>query len=87
MKTVAPYQEGSVKFEQGDVLLMYTDGVSEAMNPEGIDFTEEALEKVAKNAQTLGAGEIIEKVQQALQSHTKGSPQSDDITMLVVKAV
>lgn len=87
MKTTAPYQEGMVKLERGDVLLMYTDGVSEAMNPESIDFSEEALEKVARNSRNLSAGDMIAKIQQALELHTKGSPQSDDITMLVLKAL
>jgi sigma-B regulation protein RsbU (phosphoserine phosphatase) len=86
MKSITPYSEGFVSFEPGDVLLMYTDGVSEAMNPENVDFTEEALEKVAKNARDMSAKEIIVKIQQALELHTKGSPQSDDITMLVLKA-
>jgi serine phosphatase RsbU (regulator of sigma subunit) len=44
------------------------------------------LEKVAKSARGMSAKEIIVKIQQALELHTKGSPQSDDITMLVLKA-
>jgi len=87
IKGISAYQEGRCSLEPGDVLLMYTDGVSEAMNPESIDFTEEELEKVAKAARNSSAKEVIIKIQQALDSHTKGSPQSDDITMLVLKAV
>jgi phosphoserine phosphatase RsbU/P len=87
MKNIAPYIEGSCEFEPGDVLLMYTDGVSEAMNPENMDFSEEALERVAKGARSYSAKEIISTIQRALEVHTKGSPQSDDITMLVLKAV
>jgi sigma-B regulation protein RsbU (phosphoserine phosphatase) len=87
MKSVTPYQEGAVTFEPGDVLLMYTDGVSEAMNPESVDFSEEELEKVASNSRGLSSGEMIAKIRHALELHTKGSPQSDDITMLVLKAL
>ncbi len=87
MKSVAPYIEGSCHFESGDVLIMYTDGVSEAMNPDNVDFSEEALERVAQGARNSSAKEIISTIQRALDVHTKGSPQSDDITMLVLKAV
>ena len=87
MKNLAPYQEGNCQFEPGDVLVMYTDGVSEAMDPESVDFTEEALEKVAKSARNSSAKDLISAIQRALENHTKGSPQSDDITMLVLKAV
>ena len=87
MKSVVPYLEGICQIDPGDVLLMYTDGVSEAMNPVNVDFSEEALEKVAKGARNVSAKEIITAVQDALVAHTKGSPQSDDITMLVLKAL
>jgi sigma-B regulation protein RsbU (phosphoserine phosphatase) len=87
MKTAGAYQEGECLIEPGDVLLMYTDGVSEAMNPENIDFSEEALEKIAVGSRNSTAKGIIVAIQDALEVHTKGSPQSDDITMLVLKAV
>jgi sigma-B regulation protein RsbU (phosphoserine phosphatase) len=66
---------------------MYTDGVSEAMNQSNDQFTEEQLEVILKESTHLSAKEIIQRVQQALESHTQGTPQSDDITMLVLKAV
>jgi sigma-B regulation protein RsbU (phosphoserine phosphatase) len=87
MKNITTYAEGSVRFEKDDILVMYTDGVSEAMNPENVDFTEEALEQVARDSRGLSASEIIKSIQQALETHTQGSPQSDDITMLVLKAI
>lgn len=87
MKSVAAYQEGFTDFDQGDVLLMYTDGVSEAMNPDSVDFSEEALEQVAKANRHLSAKDIIGKIRQALEVHTKGSPQSDDITLFVLKSL
>ena len=87
MKDIAAYQEGECRIEPGDALLMYTDGVSEAMNPENVDFSEEALEKVAVESRNSSAKGIIISIQKALETHTKGSPQSDDITMLVLKSV
>jgi len=86
-KTETPYIESSVKLSPGDVLVMYTDGVSEAMNQNEDQFTEEKLEAVLKESTHLSAKEIIKKVQQTLESHTRGTPQSDDITLLVLKAL
>ena len=86
-KTMTPYTEALVTLSAGDVLVMYTDGVSEAMDQNNDQFTEEKLEVILKESTHLSAKEIIQRVQQALESHTKGTPQSDDITMLVLKAV
>jgi len=86
-KTITPYAESSVTFLPGDVLVMYTDGVSEAMNQNDDQFSEEKLEAILKESTHLSAKEIINRVQQALESHTRGTPQSDDITLLVLKAI
>jgi sigma-B regulation protein RsbU (phosphoserine phosphatase) len=87
MKTLTPYQEGSVVLGSGDVVVMFTDGVSEAMNAEEEDFTEERLEQVLVKIRALSPSEIITQIQLALEEHTEGTPQSDDITMLVFRAL
>ncbi|MBN1397550.1 MAG: PP2C family protein-serine/threonine phosphatase, partial [Bacteroidetes bacterium] len=86
-KTTAPYAESAVKLMPGDVLVMYTDGISEAMNQKEDQFSEEKLTAILKESTNLSAKEIIKKVQHALEIHTQGTPQSDDITLLVLKAV
>lgn len=87
MQTMSPYPEGVVTLKSGDVVVMFTDGVSEAMNANNEDFTEERLERLLKEIKHLPAKEIILKVQEALDAYTRGTPQSDDITMLVIKAL
>jgi sigma-B regulation protein RsbU (phosphoserine phosphatase) len=87
MNTITPYQEGMVELRQGDVLVMYTDGVSEAMNAQGEDFTEERLEHLIRSKLSLSARQIIDEIQAALDAYTRGTPQSDDITMLVLKVL
>jgi len=87
MSTISPYEEGSVPLRRGDVLVMYTDGVSEAMNSAGEDFTEERLEGILRDSLSLPAAGIIGSVKTALESYTRDTPQSDDITMLVVKVL
>ncbi|MBF8296848.1 MAG: PPM-type phosphatase protein, partial [Bacteroidetes bacterium] len=51
------------------------------------DFTEERLEEVLKRIREMSPAEIIEQIQLALEAHTQGTPQSDDITMLVFKTL
>lgn len=87
MKTVSPYQEGSVTLNAGDVIVMFTDGVSEAMNAEQEDFTEERLEALLKTVRSEPPQKIIESVREALEKYTRGTPQSDDITMLVLRTL
>lgn len=87
MKTPTPYPEGVVTLNGGDVIVMFTDGVSEAMNAAEEDFTEARLEEVLKSSRAVSAQQIILDVQRALEAYTRGAPQSDDITMLVLKAL
>ena len=86
-KTTTPYAEASITLAQGDVLVMYTDGVSEAMNQNNEQFTEELLEAILKKSTHLSSKEIIKLIQKELETHTQGTPQFDDITLLVLKAL
>lgn len=87
MKTTSAYNEGRVTLAPGDLLFLYTDGVSEAMNAAGVDFTEERLLTILQAHHTQSAQEIINAVRDALTQYTQGTPQSDDITMLVLRAL
>ncbi len=87
MKALMPYQEGSVAFETGDTLVLFTDGVSEAMDNDGNEYTEERLESFLRSVSSRPPQEIISAVQEDVARHVSGAPQSDDITLIVVKAV
>ncbi|MFA6541889.1 MAG: PP2C family protein-serine/threonine phosphatase [Bacteroidota bacterium] len=86
MKTIVPYTEGSVHLQSGDAIIMYTDGVSEAMNIKGIDYSEERLEQFVKYLNKKTAGSILEEIRSEIQSYTAGAPQSDDITLVIITA-
>jgi phosphoserine phosphatase RsbU/P len=86
-RTTTPYAEATVSLAPGDVLVMYTDGVSEAMNQYNEQFTEERLETILKKSTNCSAKDIIRQIQKELENHTQGTPQSDDITLLVLKAL
>lgn len=78
------YSLHEVALAAGDALLLYTDGITEAMNEEQKLFTETRL-KDTLNAKTFKENEaaaIITTVQQAVKSHVGTTQQSDDMTML-----
>jgi sigma-B regulation protein RsbU (phosphoserine phosphatase) len=80
-----PFEENRIQVEQGDLLLLYSDGVSEAMSPEEVEFGLEKIIEVVKNNLGLGSGELLERIKDAVKSHTSCATQSDDITMVIVK--
>jgi sigma-B regulation protein RsbU (phosphoserine phosphatase) len=86
MKTLVPYQEGEVSLGPGDVLVLFTDGVSEAMDAGGEELGEEKLETVIRNTVGSSAEEILSGIVAAVNAHSTGTTQYDDITLVVLKA-
>jgi sigma-B regulation protein RsbU (phosphoserine phosphatase) len=85
MKTTRPYEGGSIGFSPGDVLLLFTDGVSEAMDHEGVEFGEGPLEQVTCESLTQPSASILERIVEKVREHSRGVTQSDDITLLVLR--
>lgn len=78
-------QTDSIKLREDDILICYTDGITEAMNPSRDLFSEERfLESIRKLAH-LDAKEFIEKMKEEIFSFTQGAPQNDDITLVAIK--
>jgi phosphoserine phosphatase RsbU/P len=86
-KEAAPYKEGSVQLRTGDVIVMFTDGIIEAMNVNGIDYTEERVEEFLRKIDPISAQDVLGEVQNEIARYTSGAPQSDDITLVVMKCV
>jgi sigma-B regulation protein RsbU (phosphoserine phosphatase) len=85
MKTSVPYIFEEVKLEKDDVIILYTDGVSEALNLDFEEYSEARLEKVAKSLMNKSAKEILNGIKEDVKIFTQGNLQSDDITMIVMK--
>lgn len=66
----------------GDLLLLYTDGVTEAAGPTGEQFGEERLREALDDSP---AAELIDRVFRRVREHASGAPQGDDITLVVVR--
>src|SRR5256886_1157310 len=81
----ADFREGQTKLHPGDVLVIYSDGVSEAVNPNGEEFGATRLyEVVARNLDTSASG-IRDRIESALTKFCQGTPAADDITLAIVK--
>lgn len=74
-----------VSLEKNDMLVIYTDGITEAMNPEKEQFGEERLVKVIKENSSLTPSEFVEKLNEAIAQFTRGAEQNDDITVVAIK--
>ncbi len=79
------YEEQSVFVEAGDLLLTYTDGISEAMTTDDEEWGEERMVEAARAARNLKADAIVESIFNAADHFTHGAPQHDDMTLLVMK--
>jgi serine phosphatase RsbU (regulator of sigma subunit)/anti-sigma regulatory factor (Ser/Thr protein kinase) len=72
------------KLEPGDTMLIYTDGVTEAKDPNGKLFTEPRLLALLSEPDPSAAA-LLERIERNLRSHMAGAAQFDDITMLAVR--
>jgi serine phosphatase RsbU (regulator of sigma subunit) len=81
----ADFREGRTRLHPGDVLVIYSDGVSEAVNPAGEEFGPTRLyEVVARNLDASAAG-IRDRIESALTKFCQGTPAADDITLVICK--
>ena len=82
---IAPYTEQSLIMMPGDLLLLYTDGISEAMTHDDEEWGEERLIESAAKVSALEAHEILRQIFKDADAFTAGAPQHDDMTLLVLK--
>lgn len=85
MKTVIPYVSESIDLKKDDVIILFTDGVTEAMNKNEEEFTDEKLEALTLLVSNKVADEILDSIHSEIKKFTAGTVQSDDITIVVIK--
>ena len=79
------YDEKRVQLHSGDILILYSDGLLEALNPEGEAFEEEQLQASLKFDKNKSASEILEEILEYLNDFVAGAEPFDDITLLILK--
>ena len=79
------YEEGSLSLQPGDVVVFYTDGVTEALNAEDEIFGTVRLLEVVRGWAGTDAETIISRIRRSIREFTRATPQSDDITLVVLR--
>lgn len=79
------YKKEKIILRPGDTIYMYTDGVTEAFNKEGEMFSEERLQREVFAHRKESVDELARKTLQHVKAYSTGIPQSDDITILVLR--
>ena len=79
------YASRTLSICPGDVIVMYTDGVTESINEKEELFGEERLNSIIRKNARLSAQEILDRILSGVQEFAGDMPQFDDITLLVIK--
>jgi PAS domain S-box-containing protein len=81
------YSSRTVEIGAGDIIVLYTDGITESINGEEEMFGEDRLRTIIQEHSGLPAKGILEKILEEVNSFAVGQPQFDDITLMVIKGV
>ncbi|MEN6327196.1 MAG: PP2C family protein-serine/threonine phosphatase, partial [Syntrophomonas sp.] len=79
------YVQANIRLNAGDSLVLYTDGVTEAMNPAGELLSEARLENILREFDSQTVQEEVHHILRSTRQFVNGASQSDDITILVMK--
>jgi len=85
MKEDVSYEKEEIPINPGDQLLVYSDGVSEAMNERMEEFGEEGLSQIVQSTSDASAAESIEEIIAAVNSHIGNATRGDDMTLVLVR--
>ena len=80
-----PFESGEVEFGHGDILLVFTDGLSEAWGQDEEEFGEDRMGALVRDNASLPARELERKIQNEVEAFTGGARATDDRTLIVVK--
>lgn len=80
-----PYEQRTVQFNPGDFAMFYTDGITDALNPQGQDFGVENLEGIVLAEREKSAKQMAQALENELQTFIGGAPLFDDSTFVIVR--
>jgi serine phosphatase RsbU (regulator of sigma subunit) len=81
----AQFADTSIVLAQGDILTLFTDGVTEQENETGEEFSMSRLEKVVLNNESESASALVAHISQAVSTFAGTKQQADDLTVVVMK--
>ncbi len=81
----APFEQRMVRLDPGDFILLYTDGVTEPVDADDVEFGVERLQRIVLDNCRAPAGDVLAAVEQAVGDFTAAAPRFDDTTMMIAK--
>jgi sigma-B regulation protein RsbU (phosphoserine phosphatase) len=84
---LARYEQGEVQMKSGDVLVGFTDGISESMNPAEEEWGEDAMLADLQKLDGRSSEEILHAIVAGADAFANGAKQHDDMTMIVVRVL
>jgi len=85
LDTGVTYEVGKISLDINDIMVFYTDGVTEAMNKVGDEFGEMKLTEAVKKCMAGSSEDILEEIKNSIVNFSRDTSQYDDITLIVVK--
>jgi sigma-B regulation protein RsbU (phosphoserine phosphatase) len=83
----AKFSDTVVKLDRGDILTLFTDGVTEQENEAGDEFSINRLEEVVRSKEAEPASALVTQISEAVSTFAGVKPQVDDLTVVVVKVL
>ncbi len=80
-------EEKEISLRKGDIVVLYTDGVTEAINNKEEQFGQDRLIEVIAQSTNLSAQDLIDRIEEEVTVFAQGQPQFDDFTLVVLKAI
>jgi serine phosphatase RsbU (regulator of sigma subunit) len=81
------YSQAAIQLQPGDLLVAFTDGISEAMNTADEEWGEDSLMQAAQACANLTASEMVSHLTRAADDFAAGAKQHDDMTLIIIKTV
>jgi len=81
------YENEDIPFSIGDILFIYTDGISEAMDKRRREFGLERVKKIITSLADRSCQEILDAIYEDIAEFSKGAPQHDDMTAIIIKNI
>lgn len=81
----ADFAEKTIELQQEDLLVMYTDGVTEAVNPKNQEFGRERLAKLSQQVNNIPVKKLILEIKKSLEGFSEGKPLVDDTTIVICR--
>jgi sigma-B regulation protein RsbU (phosphoserine phosphatase) len=79
-------EEKEIALNSGDVVVLYTDGVTEAINDREEQFGQDRVIAIAEQTRDLSAADIMQHIKDGVLEFSREQPQFDDITLMVIRS-